>query len=62
MTNDHRRERRRDALLTALRAAAGRPSGIQELLQRASLHAGEQTEAKRILRDLVREGLAEREG
>jgi ribonuclease R len=61
MTDQKRRERRQDALLSALRTA-GRPAGVQELLQRAGLHAGDQTEAKRILRDLVRDGTATREG
>jgi ribonuclease R len=61
MTDQIRRERRQVALLSALRTA-GRPAGVQELLQRAGLHAGDQTEAKRILRDLVRDGVATREG
>jgi ribonuclease R len=62
MTEQPRRERRRDALLSALRAFAGQPAGLQELLQKAGLHSGEQTEAKRLLRELVQEGEAEREG
>ncbi len=61
MTDQNRRERRQDALLSALRTA-GRPAGVQELMQRAGLHDGDQTEAKRILRDLVRDGTATREG
>jgi ribonuclease R len=62
MTEHPRRERRRDALLTALRAFAGKPAGLKELLQRGGLHPGEQTEAKRVLRELVSEGLADRDG
>ena len=61
MTDQIKRERRQDALLAALRAA-GRPAGVKELLQRAGLHAGDQTEAKRVLRELVRDGVASREG
>ena len=63
MTNENpRRERRRDALLQALTRFAGRPAGLKELLQKAGLHSGEQTEAKRILRQLVTEGEARRDG
>lgn len=63
MTSDHpRRERRREALLQALTDFAGKPAGLKELLHRAGLHSGEQTEAKRALRDLVAEGLAHRDG
>jgi ribonuclease R len=57
-----RRERRRDALMKALTHFAGKPAGLKELLQRAGLHTGEQTEAKRVLRDLTAEGLAHRDG
>ena len=35
---------------------------MKELLQRAGLHAGDQTEAKRVLRELVRDGVATRDG
>jgi ribonuclease R len=62
MTDHPRRERRRDALLGALRAFAGRPAGLKELMQKAGLHAGEQTEAKRLLRELVRDDAAARDG
>ncbi len=55
-------DRRRAALLEQLRRAAGKPLSIRELAQRAQLHAGEQTEAKRVLRDLAREGLLIRDG
>lgn len=63
MTEENpRRERRRDALMKALTHFAGKPAGLKELLHRGGLHTGEQTEAKRILRDLVAEGLAHRDG
>jgi ribonuclease R len=62
MTDTPKRERRRSALLQALSAFAGRPAGVKELLQKAGLHPGEQTEAKRILRELVSEGEARGEG
>jgi len=45
MTDTPKRERRRDALIGALRAFAGKPAGLKELLHRGGLHAGEQTEA-----------------
>jgi len=61
MTDQKRRERRRDALLTALRTA-GRPAGVKELLQKAGLNPGEETEVKRVLRELVRDGQATHEG
>src|SRR5512137_2873971 len=61
MNDQIKRERRQDALLSALRTA-GRPAGVKELLQRAGLHPGNQTEAKRILRELVRDGVATRDG
>ncbi|MBK9519773.1 MAG: ribonuclease R [Anaeromyxobacter sp.] len=57
-----RRERRRDALLAALTAFAGKPAGLEQLLAKAGLHAGEQTEAKRVLRELVEDGQAARDG
>jgi ribonuclease R len=53
---------RRTALLEELRKAAGRPLSVHELMQRARLHPGERTEAKRALRDLTREGLLLRDG
>jgi ribonuclease R len=61
MSDQIKRERRQEALLSALRSA-GRPAGVKELLQRAGLHAGDQTEAKRVLRELVRDGVATRDG
>ncbi len=62
MNENPRRERRRDALLKSLTHFAGQPAGLKELLHQAGLHAGEQTEVKRVLRDLVAEGLASRDG
>jgi ribonuclease R len=62
MNENLRRERRRDALLKSLQHFAGRPAGLKELLHQAGIHAGEQTEAKRVLRDLTAEGLATRDG
>jgi ribonuclease R len=56
------RNRRRDALAEQLRRASGKPLSLGELMQRAKLHPGERTEAKRALRDLVREGAATKEG
>ncbi len=59
------RERPRDAraaILAALAEAPGRPRSVGEIQQRAGLHPGERTAAKRILRELVRQGLARREG
>jgi ribonuclease R len=53
---------RREALLSALRAAGGRFLSLADLLQRARMHPGERTAAKRLLRDLAREGLLVREG
>ena len=61
MTDQNRRERRRDALLSALRAT-GRPAGVKELLQKAELHHGDETEAKRMLRDLVKDGQVTHDG
>jgi len=61
--SDHpKRDRRRDALLGALRAFAGKPAGLKELMQKAGLHSGEQTEAKRVLRELVQSDQADRDG
>ncbi len=62
MTDTTKRERRRDALLGALRAFAGKPAGLKELMQKAGIHPGEQTEVKRTLRGMVAEGEAEHEG
>jgi ribonuclease R len=56
------RERRREALLAELREAGGKPLGVGEILHRAGMHPGERTEVKRALRELVREGLALRDG
>ncbi len=56
------RDRRRDALVEQLRRASGKPLSVRELMQRARLHPGERTEAKRALRDLVREGAATKDG
>jgi ribonuclease R len=56
------RDRRRDALAEQLRRAAGKPLSVRELIQRAKLHPGERTEAKRALRDLVRDGEATKDG
>jgi len=52
----------RRSLLEILREAGGRPLSLGEAMQRARLHPGERTEAKRVLRGLVREGLVRREG
>ncbi|BDG01672.1 ribonuclease R [Anaeromyxobacter oryzae] len=54
--------RRREALLEELRRAAGRPLSLRELMQRAKLHPGERTDAKRTLRELAQEGLLLRDG
>jgi ribonuclease R len=62
MTTNEKQSRRRAALLDELRRAGGKPLGVQELMQRARLHPGERTDAKRTLRDLVQEGLALRDG
>jgi ribonuclease R len=62
MTSNDKQARRRVALLDELRRAAGKPLGVNELMQRAHLHPGERTDAKRSLRDLVQEGLALRDG
>lgn len=56
------RERRREALLGELRKAGGKMLSLRELVQRAKLHPGERTEAKRVLRDLAREGIVRRDG
>ena len=48
---------RREALLAELRRAGGKPLSLAELMQRARLHPGERKEAKRLLRELVRERL-----
>jgi ribonuclease R len=60
--NEEKQGRRREALLEELRRAAGRPMSVRELMQRAKLHPGERTEAKRALRDLGQEGLLLRDG
>jgi len=56
------RERRRAALVDQLRKAEGKPLSLPDLMQRARLHHGERTEAKRLLRDLTREGVVRRDG
>jgi len=48
-------------LLATLRAAQGKALSLGDLLQRARLHPGERTLAKRILRDLARQGLVRRD-
>jgi ribonuclease R len=55
-------EDRRQALLSVLRAAGGRLLSVADLLQRARMHPGERTAAKRLLRDLAREGAVVRDG
>ncbi|HEY6006332.1 MAG TPA: ribonuclease R, partial [Anaeromyxobacter sp.] len=55
-------ERRRSVLLEQLRRAAGKAMSLRELMQRAKLHPGERTDAKRALRDLAREGQVSRDG
>jgi ribonuclease R len=62
MVSREKQDRRRDALLAALRGGAGKPLGLRELMQRAKLHPGERTDAKRTLRSLVQEGIASRDG
>ncbi len=57
-----RQDARREALLEQLRRAEGRPVSVRELMQRAGMHAGERTDAKRALRDLVQDGLLLRDG
>jgi ribonuclease R len=56
------RDRRRDALAEQLRRASGKALSVRELMQRAKLHPGERTEAKRVLRELVRAGAATKDG
>ena len=55
-------ERRRAALVEQLRRGGGKALSVRELMQRAGLHPGERTEVKRVLRDLAREGVLERDG
>ncbi len=55
-------ERRRGALLEQLRRAAGKPLSLGDLMQRAKMHPGERTEAKRALRELARDGEVRRDG
>jgi ribonuclease R len=55
-------ERRRAALVEQLRRAGGKALSLRDLVQRAGLHPGERTEAKRALRDLAREGGVVRDG
>ncbi len=62
MSPDRSRADPREALLAQLRAVAGRPLSLRDLMQRAKLHPGERTEVKRVLRDLAREGKLLRDG
>jgi ribonuclease R len=62
MTTNDKQGKRRAALLDELRKGAGKLLGVHELMQRARLHPGERTDVKRMLRDLVHEGLALRDG
>jgi len=55
-------ERRRAALVEQLRRAAGKALSLHDLMQRARLHPGERSEAKRALRDLAGEGAVVRDG
>ncbi|MBI5069826.1 MAG: ribonuclease R [Deltaproteobacteria bacterium] len=48
-------------MLAALRAAQGKALSVGEVVQRARLHPGERTQVKRILRDLARQGLVQRD-
>jgi len=52
----------RECLLEQLRAAAGKPVSVKDLMQRSKLHAGLRTAVKRTLRELVREGTLRRDG
>jgi ribonuclease R len=61
-TQEGGHERRRSALLEQLRRAGGKALSLRELMQRAKLHPGERTDAKRALRDLAREGQVARDG
>ncbi len=61
-TEPTKRERRRDALLSALSSFSGKPAGLKELLGKSGIHPGEQTEVKRILRELVEDGQVLRDG
>ncbi|HEU4383696.1 MAG TPA: ribonuclease R [Anaeromyxobacteraceae bacterium] len=59
------RERPRDpraAVVATLAESPGRLRSAGEIQHRAGLHPGERTAVKRILRDLVREGLARKQG
>ncbi|QSQ15966.1 ribonuclease R [Myxococcus landrumensis] len=49
-------------LLQQILSDADHPLGIKELLRLAGLHPGQQTELKRALRELVRDGLIVKEG
>jgi ribonuclease R len=48
--------------IVSLIETAGRLVGMKEVLRAGGLHPGEQTELKRILRDLVRDGRVSRDG
>jgi ribonuclease R len=62
MPHDLARPDRTEALIHQLRAAAGKPLSVRELMQRAHVHPGERTQVKRVLRDLAREGTLVRDG
>jgi ribonuclease R len=62
MKTQEGQERRRNALLEQLRRASGKALSLRELMQRAKLHPGERTDAKRALRDLSHEGQVSRDG
>jgi ribonuclease R len=55
-------ERRMTALLEQLKRAEGKPLSLRELMQRARLHPGERTDAKRALRDLAHDGQVRKDG
>ena len=57
MPNRPKPSERRDALLAELRRAGGKPLSLPDLMQRARLHPRERKDAKRLLRELVRESL-----
>jgi ribonuclease R len=48
--------------LTRILEGAPHPLGIQEILRAGGLHPGQQTEVKRVLRELVRQGEVRKEG
>ncbi|HYQ82121.1 MAG TPA: RNB domain-containing ribonuclease, partial [Anaeromyxobacteraceae bacterium] len=62
MTNRERPGDPRAAILAALAEAPGRLRSAGEIQHRAGLHPGERTAVKRILRQLVHDGLVRKEG